>query len=509
MSPVILAYDLGTGGVKATLYDETGSSLAGRFVPYETSYPFSGWHEQRPEDWWDAVISSTRELIRAVPGAASDIACLALSGQSLGVVPVDSGGRLLREQTPIWSDTRSHAQTRVFFERTDPEEWYLTTGNGFPSECYSVFKAMWYRDREPEMYRQVRWLLGSKDYINLKLTGSVRTDHSYASGSGAYNLEQGRYEDQFFEASQIDPSCFPDIVPSTEVIGELTSAAAESLGLGAGVPVVAGGVDNSCMALGSRNVTDGRVYTSLGSSAWIAVSSPKPVVDSVSKPFVFAHVVPGLFTSAVSIFAAGNAYRWIRDVVLGSNELTRDVPSTYAIMDEMASRSPVGSNRLLFNPSLSGGTSQEPSPHICGGFHGLQLRHSRDDIVRAVMEGVALNLGSVLSILRGIVELDSEMLLVGGGSRSALWRQIFADVYSMRVVKTNVDQDAGSLGAAALGAVGVGLWKELARVDEVHIVESVTDPDAASQRIYADLVPIFERARADAAAVGEMLHSLR
>ncbi len=501
MSSFILAYDLGTGGVKAILYDESGVSLAGSFISYDTRYSAGGRHEQRPEDWWNAIVESTNNLFAAVPGAASGIACISLSGQSLGVVPVDSNGRLLREFTPIWSDTRTSVQTEEFFARVDPEEWYLTTGNGFPSRCYSLFKTMWYRDREPEMFRNVRWILGSKDFINLKLTGRAVTDHSYASGSGAYNLNEWSYENTYFDASDINPGIFPEVVPSTEIIGELMSFPAAALGLKAGVPVIAGGVDNSCMALGARNIAEGRTYTSLGSSAWIAVSSENPIVDSGFKPFVFAHVVPGLFTSAVSIFSAGNSYRWARDVLLGGG-------STYEAMDEMAARSPVGSKRLLFNPSLAGGSSQEPSSHIRGGFQGLEMRHNRDDLIRAVMEGVALNLGSVLSILRDHVDLDTEMLLVGGGSRSPLWRQIFADVYGMRIVKTNVDQDAAALGAAALGAVGMGIWKDFSPVDEIHQRESVTDPDTANSRVYADLMPIFERARIGAAAVGDMLYSM-
>jgi xylulokinase len=503
MARRIIAYDLGTGGAKASLYAEDGACLRSAFLPYQTHYPAGGWHEQRPEDWWRAIVQATRQLLDGSdPGTVEG---LAISGQSLGVVPVDEAGELLREHTPIWSDTRAGAQAREFFSRVDPRGWYMATGNGFPAECYAVFKAMWYREHEPELFRRARWLLGSKDYVNLRLTGRAATDFSYASGSGVYDLRGWGYSEELIAASALPRRIFPEILASTAVLGGLTAEAAGLLGLRQGLPVTCGGVDNSCMALGARNVADGRVYTSLGSSSWIAVSSREPVLDPARKPYVFTHVVPGLFTSAVSIFAGGSSFRWARDVLLG---LGADGPGgrdPYQLMNEMAARSPLGANRLLFNPSLAGGSSQEPSPLVRGGFFGIDLRHTRDDLVRAVMEGVALNLGAVLAILRGYVHLDQEMLLVGGGSRSALWRQIFADVYGMRVLKTSVDQDAGSLGAAAVAAVGVGLWEDFSRVDSAHVREAVHEPRPEAVKAYAGLMKAFERTRTAQAEICQLL----
>jgi xylulokinase len=499
----IIAYDLGTGGAKASLYEESGACVRSAFLPYDTHYPAGGWHEQRPLDWWGAVVEATRRLLDGQDPAR--VEGLAISGQSLGVVPVDDAGELLRDRTPIWSDTRATAQARELFSRIDPGRWYMATGNGFPAECYAVFKAMWYRDHEPEMFRRVRWLLGSKDFVNLRLTGRAVTDFSYASGSGVYDLRRWAYAEDFIEASRLPRRIFPEILPSTAIVGGLTAEAAGLLGLRQGLPVACGGVDNSCMALGARNTVDGRVYTSLGSSSWIAVSSREPVLDLARKPYVFTHVVPGLFTSAVSIFAGGSSLRWARDVLLGLRAADLGGRDPYDVMSEMAARSPIGANRLLFNPSLAGGSSQEPSPAIRGAFFGLDLRHGRDDLVRAVMEGVALNLGAVLGVLRGYVRLEDEMLLVGGGSRSALWRQILADVYGMRVVKTGVDQDAASLGAAAVAAVGTGLWKDFARVDEVHATEAVQAPRPEAVQAYGRLMPVFERSRTDEAVICQML----
>ncbi|HUX12426.1 MAG TPA: FGGY-family carbohydrate kinase [Spirochaetia bacterium] len=505
MGDTILAYDLGTGGNKASLFDSEGGLLATSFVSYETIYPAAGWHEQRPDDWWRAIVESTRQLLAARPGVASSIAAIGISGHSLGVVPISDRGELLRETTPIWSDTRAEAEVDRFFERMDRARWYLTTGNGFPPACYSVFKLMWYTKHEPEMMARVYQAIGTKDYINLRLTGRVATDYSYASGSGVFNLAEWRYSEELISASDLPRRLFPEPSASTEVIGVLTGDAAELLGLRSGTPVVGGGVDNSCMALGAGNIEDGRLYTSLGSSSWIAVSSRKPLLDPVKKPFVFAHVVPELYTSAVSIFAAGSSFRWIRDNLLCFDGVREEL---YPMMTRMAAESPPGANGLLFNPSLAGGSSQEPSPHIRGAFAGIDLRHTRNDLVRAAMEGIALNLGVVLEVLRSLTSLRDEVLFVGGGSKSRLWRQIFADVFRMKIVKTSIDQETASLGAAALAAVGIGMWRDFEMIDRIHKVEAVAEPDPTAAALYRKLLPAFELLRTSQAELAEKLRDL-
>src|SRR5659263_41837 len=167
MNEKIIAYDLGTGGIKASLYSIDGSSLAGTFLSYDTVYASGNIPEQSPAVWWDGIISTTKELVAVTAVCPSDIVGIAISGHSLGVVPVDIDGTLLRELTPIWSDARAEKQAAEFFNKIDYTDWYLTTGNGFPAECYSVFKIMWYRAHEPEMFARVHKILGSKDYCNL------------------------------------------------------------------------------------------------------------------------------------------------------------------------------------------------------------------------------------------------------------------------------------------------------------------------------------------------------
>jgi len=416
----------------------------------------------------------------------------------------------LRDTTPIWSDARAKEQAAEFFGKVDERAWYETTGNGFPPPLYSVFKIMWYRDQEPEVFDRIDKIVGTKDFINYRLTGCVVTDHSYASGSGLYDLMKRDYSETFVEASGLPRGILPDIAASTEVIGTITSDSAKELGLSQGVKVVAGGVDNACMALGAKSFREGECYNSLGSSSWIAIASSRPLIDFQFRPYVFAHVVPRMFTSAASIFSAGTSFRWIRDH-LCKNLLVeargRGI-DPYDLMTNLASESPLGANRLLFNPSLAGGTALDESPDIRGAFIGLDLRHTQADIIRSTMEGIAFGLRGVLDRLRQLITIPDEILIVGGASRSDLWRQILADVYQVPIVKTTVDMEAAALGAAAVAAIGARLWDDFSVIDDVHRIVDVSCPIPENSAAYEKLLRVFVKAAAFQSELGEMLAQL-
>jgi xylulokinase len=506
----IISFDLGTGGNKASLYTANGECLASSFVAYPTYYPQIGWHEQRPEDWWDAVVESTHKLISASGVSKDEIAGLGISGHSLGAVPVDNEGILLREHTPIWSDIRSQQEVAEFFKTVDSDQWYMTTGNGFPAACYTIFKVMWYRNHDPRMFDQVYKILGTKDYINFKLTGVFNTDPSYASGTGIYDLKKWSYSRAYMDASGISPDSWPEIVPSTQVLGTIKPEAADEIGLSPDVKVVCGGVDNSCMALGAKNTREGRVYTSLGSSSWIAVSSSDPVLDKKTKPYVFAHVIPGLYTSAVSIFSAGTTFNWIKDHLCQDliMKASREGKDVYELMNEVAAKAPVGSNKLLFNPSLAGGTSQDPSVNIRGGYIGLDLKHGQPELIRSVMEGIAMNLRLRLDLLRKYTRLDDEILFVGGGAKSRFYLSVFADVFNTRIIKSSIDQDAAALGAAALASVGCGLWSDFSRIDQIHHTQDVVEPQPQNNARYEKLLPVFKLIAQSQSRIGDLIEQI-
>ncbi len=506
----VIAYDLGTGGTKSSLYNDQGELVCSTFTSCETFYPKSGLHEQRPLDWWNGVKSSTAELLLKSSVSPEQIVSLAISGHSLGVVPVGYDGHLKDEFVPIWSDTRASAQAQRFFEEIPEVDWYNVTGNGFPAPCYSLFKIMWYKDEKPQIYAETDKFIGTKDYINYLLTGKLCTDRSYATGSGVYSLLNERYENSFFEFAKVDKDKFPPVLQSADVVGTILPEIAKELGLSEKTVVCAGGVDNACMALGAACVENGEAYTSLGSSSWIAVCDEKPVLNDKSRPYVFGHCIPGKFVSATCIFSAGNSLRWVRDVFckdLKEKEASGGEDAYYAMTDE-AKQSPVGANKLIFNPSLAGGTALDKSLNIKGCFTGLELMHTRGDIVRSAMEGIAMNLGMAMEVLAGQVEISEDMLIVGGGGKSPFWRQIFADIYEKNIIETNVGQEAGSLGAAIVAGVGAGLWEDFDFVKTLHKRKGEHTPNEQNKKIYRKVKPVFEKIADYQSDIGDMLVEL-
>lgn len=497
----IISYDLGTGGVKASLYNREMQTLAKSFIEYETFYPAPGMHEQRPGDWWKAIAESTQKLLNKTDTDPAEIVCVSLSGASLVAVPMGEHHEALLEQVPIWSDTRAEAEAEEFFRKIDRDEWYLTTGNGFPAPCYSIFKLMWMKKHQPEIFSKTAYVLGSKDYINFLLTGKAATDFSYASGTGAYDLHSGKMKKEFLEAAGLPETVFLPPVSSHTVIGTITEQAAKQIGLSAGTSVVCGGVDNACMALGAVGAKEGKVYVSLGSSSWIPVNSREPVLDAEKKPYVFAHIQEGMFTSAFSIFSGGSSLRWVREMLFAD---TAD-PQIYQKMDALAAQAPVGSNGIFFNPSLAGGTSQDKSIYIKGAYAGLHLGTTREDMIRAAMEGIAFNLRMSLQHLKEKVSISDSILFCGGGSKSSFWMQMFADIFHTSIEKTNVDQDAASLGAAAIAACGIGWWEDYSPIEQLHQVQQRYLPNEDAADRYEKLFPLFVHVNEVAADLGEYM----
>ncbi len=493
----VLAYDFGTGGIKASVYQPDGACLASHFATYETHYAQPGWHEQNIDDWWRATVEATQALITQGEVHADTIAAIGISGHSLGLIALDPAGKLLRQNAIIWSDSRPDTQPADFFARVDEETWYMTTGNGFPASLYTAFKIMWLRDNEPEVFKRLGTVLGSKDYINYRMTGVMKTDYSYASGCGVWDLRAWQYSDKLIGAADLNLSLFPEATAASEIIGTLSKQAAAELGLSATVKVVSGGVDNSCMALGARAFRDGDVYNAMGSSSWIAVTNSKPLLDARSRPYVFAHIVPEKFTSALGVFSTGSSFRWIKEQL--SPELG------FETMLDLAEESPLGANGVMFLPSLAGGSSLDPSQNVRGGFVHLDLGSTRGDMMRAAVEGIAMAQAVALHELETLSPLSQEMLAVGGGARSDFWMQIYADMYGKRLLRSQVGQQAAALGAAAAAFVGLGVWPDYAPIHAIHRIQDTTESISENASQYKRRMTVFKKLNAYLSEIGDAL----
>lgn len=485
----VIGADLGTSGCKVAVFDERGHVVAATVRNYDTHYPQPGHHEQSIEDWWTSVCAAVKDLVGMVDDSAAQIRAIALSGQSLALIPLDASGAALQAAVPIWSDTRAHSECQEYFSDSNEEEWYLRTGNGFPAPLYTLFKLMWMRSHRPEVFEKTVKVLGSKDWINYRLTGHIATDPSYASGLGAFDLQGGRYSDELLGHAGFGEELFPEIIPSSARVGHLTSDVAQALGLSPSVEVFAGGVDNSCMALGALNTAPGRVYAALGSSSWLTLCDTMPILDTALRPFVFAHVIPGLFNSAVSTFASGTSARWATDTFFP--QLEGDIDA----LVEMAIRSELGAGGAIFVPTINGGTVFEGGPDVRGSLVGLSGGLSPEHIARAVIEAIPMALRRPLDRLRELTTVSDSMIVTGGGAQNSGWLQVYADVLDSRLVKTNIDQQAATLGAAALALVGSEVWDSLDQVEDSHTIEESLEPDPArSKRYEQEVLPRFAAA---------------
>lgn len=491
MANYILAHDLGTTGNKATLYDAEGKLKGSVFHGYTTEYAFPNWAEQNPEDWWNAVVVSTQRLLQETKVPSSDIACITFSGQMMAAVPVNRNGLALRHAI-IWADQRSTAQTMWLRERVSFEDLYAITGHRL-SESYSLLKILWLRDNQPEIYKSTHKFLHAKDYIVARLTGTFATDRSDASGMDLYDLENDTWSDIILEAAGIERSKLPDVYASTDVVGTVLSDVAGEIGIAAGTPVVIGGGDGVCASAGAGVVREGAAYNYIGSSSWIAIATSKPIFDPLYRTFTYCHLVPGMYMPTGTTQSAGASYQWTRETicqaeVYKANHLNL---KAYELMDIEAQASSVGANGLIFLPYLMGERTPYWNPEAKGAFIGLTIRHTRADMVRAVLEGVAMNLSSILKAFIDQNTNIKTIRLIGGGAKSPLWNQIMADVYGVPVYRMTILEEATSMGAALAGGVGVGLYDDFALADVMNPVARIIEPDLKAHQRYQELADIF------------------
>jgi len=482
----ILAHDLGTTGNKTTLFDAAdGTATATAFKAYETAYPHPNWAEQDAADWWRAVRESTQELLNTSGVAPGDIAVVSFSGMMNGALAVDSAGTPLRSAI-IWADQRATAEAEFLAQHCGMEQVYRRTGHR-PGASYTAAKMLWVQRHQAEVYACTHQFLQAKDYAAYKTSGVFATDYSDASGTNLFDLDRREWALDMIEAVGLDPHKLPPAHPSHTVIGQVTAQAAAETGLLAGTPVVIGGGDGACATVGAGSVHPGDAYNYIGSSSWIAVTAEQPLYDPQMRTFTFAHLDPELYFPTGTTQCAGGSYDWLERLLRGKDE-TR----LYDEMSAAAAAVEPGARGLLFLPYLIGERSPHWNPLARGGFVGLTMSHGRAEVARAVLEGVAFTLKMILDAFLEQGTAIQAMRLIGGGARSALWRQILADVYELPILRPALLAEATSLGAAIAGGVGAGLFPDFSVAHEFVTVEEAERPDPAHRQRYAALYGLFQ-----------------
>lgn len=497
--PVILAVDLGTSSMKVALI-----TISGRVLGWESSLiqmflTPDGGVEQLPEDWWQAFVSCTKKLIQKEAAPVSSITAVCCSTQGEGTIPVDREGRPLLKCV-LWMDMRGQPDLIQQFKGVvninamgafRVLNWIRLTG-GMPSGSGKDPAAhmLFIRNHYPEVYSKTYKFLNVLDYMNLRLTGrfSATFDSILTSWvTDNRDPDNIRYDEGLVKASGIDADKFPEIFPCTAVLGNLKQAVADELGLPVSVRVVAGAIDNTAAAIGAGAVEDHHLHLYIGTSSWMAAHVPYKKTDITSSLASLPCAVPGRYLLTALQATAGGNLNFLRDkIIYNKDELLQEaaVPDIFKYLDQIAARVPAGANGVLYTPWIWGERAPVEEKTLRAGVYNLSLHNSREDIIRAFLEGIALNTRWLLLPVKRFLKHDvDEIHMVGGGAQSDVWCQIFADVMGVCIRQVEDPVYANARGASWIGAVGI---KEIEFSDIPHLVKIKQDyqPNQLNQEIY-------------------------
>ncbi len=485
----LLAHDIGTSGNKVSLFSVEGKLIKSVTVHYDVKWFDDVCAEQNADDWYGAVCQSTKDILEDIDN--KDVIGVSFSGQMMGCLCVDKDGNPLANSI-IWADMRATDQEAFIKEKIDENVFYKLTGHK-PSASYTLAKLLWIKDNT-DIYDKTYKVLNAKDYIILKLTGEFVTDYSDASGTNFLDLEKLEWSTKIADAVGVDIEKMPTLKKSTDIVGHVTEKAAYDTGLLVGTPIICGGGDGSVAAVGSMCTSVGTAYLTVGTSAWNSITSEKPVLDDNKSVFNFAHVVDGLYSPCGTMQTAGASIGWMADEIahIETKKAQENGGSKYDYIEEQVEKSQVGSNGVIFLPYLLGERSPRWNVHAKGCFIGLKMETKRGDILRSVYEGVAMNLGVILDVLRAENDI-SDITMTGGGAKSKIWCQIFADVYNLPVKIPNYLEEATSIGAAVTAGVGLGVYDSFDVIKDFMAIEKTIYPIEENVEKYKKLKTIFNK----------------
>ena len=494
-----MGIDVGTGGTRALLIDGKGREVASVTAPHRDMlmlHPM--WAEQEPEDWANAAAQAVRGVLAAANVGAEDVRGIGLSGQMHGLVVLDENGAVIRPAL-IWCDQRSQTQVDFVNATLGSETVLQLTANPVLTG-FTLPKLLWVRDNEPAFFERARRMLLPKDYVRYCLTGEFATDVSDASGTSLFNVAHRRWSFEMMDGLGLDREILPRVFESPEITGTVTKRGGELTGLAPGTPVVAGGGDQAAGGVGNGIVRPGVVSCTLGTSGVIFAHMEQLAYDPLGRLHTFCHAVPGKWHVMSVTQGAGLSLQWLRNQLFSGAD--------YDTLMSEAATAPAGSQGLFWLPYLMGERAPHLNPEARGGWIGLTARHTRADLIRAVIEGVSYSQKDCLDIIEDLGVRADSVRASGGGARSALWRQILADVFGKRVVRLS-NQEGSAFGAALLAMTGTGEFASVPEACDAAIAQQDSvDPRPAESALYARAHGVFQSLYPALAAVYPRMSSL-
>ncbi len=486
---LLLGIDVGTTSTKAALFSFDGKLIGVGQAEYSVQHVRPGWVEQRPDDWWDAVCLATRKVLAEIPEAPARIAALAVSAQAPTLLPLNRAGEPIRPAL-IWMDRRAEAETNRLNEWFGADTIFRTTGNRTDA-FYVAPKLLWFKTHEPELFAQTHQFIQITGYINYKLTGSYSLDTAHAGLLQLRDYQTGAWSAPLCEACGVTPDHFPPIWPGHHLLGEVTRHAADLTGLRVGTRVMVGTVDGAAAAIEAGVTETGIAAEMTGTSTVLIMPNDGSITESAF--IAMPHALPGLHLLLGAMVASGASLRWYRDQfgtleVQAAAQLNLD---PFDLLTQQAAQIKAGSDGVIFLPYMLGERAPLWHGQARGVFFGLSLATPRAAMIRAILEGVAFAMRHNVEVARTTGVTLTEIRSIGGGTRSALWNQIKADVLGLPIVLPRTSVGA-PFGDAILAGMGVGLYPDVRRsLQEMIELKTRYEPTPANHEYYNTLYPIF------------------
>jgi xylulokinase len=476
-SEILAGIDLGTSGVRAVLVHPERGVLTSAAREYGIEMPNPGWAEQDPHTWYQAAVEALGRAVTKAGISPQEVAAIGVCGQMHGTVCLDKQGNALRPAI-IWADRRSQKQVAEIKEKVGEGRLGDWTGNplvtGFMLATYQ-----WLRENEPETLQNSQWLCLPKDYLRYRLTDHIGTEPSDGSSTSLFDPVSRDWSQSLLDALEIDPGLLPPVHPSAAVAGYLVPEAARASGLSPGIPVVFGGSDQACQALGNGVIDPGVISCTIGTGGQVLAPLASPQHDPELRVHLFCHCLPDRWHLLAATLAAGLSLKWLRDSVLAG--------SSFQALVDLATEVPPGAEGLYFTPYLVGERTPYMDSDARGSWVGLTLRHHRGHLVRAVMEGVVFSLRQGLELILKMGVPVERIIASGGGTQHPLWLQLQADVFQRPVYQARTVQPA-ALGAALLAGVGIGTFASAAEACErvVRLRREIVMPNQDNVALYQE-----------------------
>ncbi len=449
MKNYILSIDIGTSGAKVMLLNTGSKKLSACSVSYPTSNPAPGAFQQNPQDWWKAVCEAIPQLLKSEKVSAEDIGAIGVDGVSWTPVLLNAEGNVL-DEAPLWYDTRSSEQCDALRNMVGEETAFFCSRNPL-QPYYEDSKIRWFREKKPEIMTRCRHILSSNGFIGYCLTGEMRQDVCQPYGWMCYDMANSTWNEQLAEKIGFDLSLIPALTECNAVIGTVTHKAAQQTGLCAGIPVIAGGLDAACGALGAGVYAPGPVHEQSGSAGGMSICCD--VCPAVPGLILSHHVVENQWLLQGGTVGGGQLMTWLCDTLMPGVSHHEAID----ILCKEAAAVTEGADGLIFLPYMAGERSPIWDPNAKGIFFGLDFGKHRGHIVRSVLEGAAF---ALKHNLEAAIKGGSKMELlraVGGASENPLWMQMKADITGIPICAVD-SPHATALGCAVLAGVGTGMF---------------------------------------------------